>query len=157
LKLLLDLVILNVFLHGIIAGTSFDVALVKLPTRKRIGPIAYANFARNNDLGNGIVVYPIIGITALVLTFGTTLLAFFRDVEFAIMIPFYVSCVFTIAHSLTTAKAAPIMLSLKTTRDEESVLKKKLDKFAFWHSIRTIFQMLTFASWLWASIKIRMI
>jgi hypothetical protein len=40
LKLLLDLIILNVFLHGIIAGTSFDVDLVKLPTRKRIGPIA---------------------------------------------------------------------------------------------------------------------
>jgi len=157
LKLLFDLIILNVFLHGIIAGTSFDVALVKLPTRKRIGPIAYANFARNNDLGNGIVVYPILGITTLLLTFGTTLLAFFRDTEFAIMIPLYVSCVFTIAQSLITAKAAPIMLSLKTTRAEESVLKNKLDRFAFWHSFRAVFQVLTFASSIWALIKIRMI
>jgi hypothetical protein len=157
LKLLLDLVILNVFVHGIIAGTSFDVAFVKLPTRKRIGQIAYANFARNNDLGNGILVYPVLGITALILTFGTTLLAFFRDTEFAIMIPLYVSCVFTIAHSLITAKAAPIMLSLKTTRDEELVLKKKLDRFAFWHSFRTVFQVSTFVSWIWALIEIRMI
>jgi hypothetical protein len=70
---------LNVFLHGTIAETRFDVALVKLPTRKRIGAIACANFARNNDLGNSIVVYPIPGITALVLTFGITLLAFFTN------------------------------------------------------------------------------
>ena len=44
--------------QGLAAGICFDTATVKLPTRHRIGAIAYANFARGNDLGNGLRVYP---------------------------------------------------------------------------------------------------
>ena len=43
--------VLAVIENGFLAGVSFDVALVKLPTRRRIGPVAYAQFARGNDLG----------------------------------------------------------------------------------------------------------
>ena len=142
------LFIVAVFLHGIIAGTSFDVAFVKLPTRKRIGYIAYANFARNNDLGNGIVVYPILGILSLILTFGTTIIVFIYKQNINILITLCLASVLTIAHSLCTLKAAPIMLSLKKTKDDEIILKQKLDKFTFWHSFRTIFQVLTFMAWL---------
>ena len=39
------LLVLTVIENGFLAGASFDVALVKLPTRKRIGPVAYAQFA----------------------------------------------------------------------------------------------------------------
>jgi hypothetical protein len=39
--------------QGLAAGICFDTAMVKLPTRRRIGSIAYAHFARGNDLGNG--------------------------------------------------------------------------------------------------------
>lgn len=49
------LVLAAVEVHGLVAGISFDVATVKLPTRKRIGVVAYAQFARSNDMGNGIV------------------------------------------------------------------------------------------------------
>ena len=38
------LLVLTVIENGFLAGASFDVALVKLPTRKRIGPVAYAQF-----------------------------------------------------------------------------------------------------------------
>jgi hypothetical protein len=149
------LVTVNVFLHGIIAGISIDVALVKLPTRKRIGPVAYAHFARNNDLGNGIVVYPALGITVLILTFVTTIIAFFFGIRLQEMIPLYVTCVLAVAHTLATANAAPIMLSLKTAKDKEKILEQKLDRFAFWHAIRTVFQVVAFISWIWALILIR--
>jgi hypothetical protein len=39
-----------VVVDGLIAGMSLDAALVKLPARKRIGSVAYARFARGNDL-----------------------------------------------------------------------------------------------------------
>jgi hypothetical protein len=43
-------------LKGLLAGLSVKVALVKLPTRRRIGAVAYAAFARGSDLGNGVWV-----------------------------------------------------------------------------------------------------
>jgi hypothetical protein len=70
------LLVLAVVANGILAGLSFDVAVVKLPTRKRIGAVAYANFVRGNDLGNGLIVYPAIGIVAALLVFVTTITAF---------------------------------------------------------------------------------
>lgn len=143
------LLVANVILHGIIAGLSFDKVLVNLPTRKRIGAVAYATFARGNDLGNGIVVYPTVGILALVLVLGTTITAYFLDVPHAVMLPLYVAGVTTIAHSFCSAKAAPIMISLKETPDEEKLLAKKLDAFDFWSKWRAVFQIGTFIILVW--------
>jgi hypothetical protein len=42
------------------------------------------------------------------------------------------------------------MLSLKDTPDDEALLKAKLDRFARWHAIRTMFQVLAFFVLLWA-------
>lgn len=135
--------------HGILAGLSFDVAAVKLPTRKRIGALAYANFARGNDLGNGLIVYPALGILALVLVFGAAICAYFAHSPSAVMLGLTVACIGTIAHSACTAVAAPIMLSLKDAPNEEKKLTAKLDAFAGWHTWRAIFQFLTFVALVW--------
>jgi hypothetical protein len=140
-------------LHGIIAGLSFDVAAVKLPTRNRIGVIAYAHFARGNDLGNGLIVYPIMGIAAVLSVFGTTIIAFSTHAPHAVVAPLVAACVGTIAHSFGSAKAAPIMLSLKKTPDNEKVLATKLDRFAAWHAFRATFQFLTFVALVWALVE----
>jgi hypothetical protein len=132
------LILISVVLHGIIAGLSFDKVLVNLPTRKRIGSVAYATFARGNDLGNGKVVYPFMGILALITVFGTTITAFVENTT----------------QALCTAKAAPIMLSLKDTPDEEQVLTKKLDAFAFWSAWRAVLQISTFIILVWALVKV---
>ncbi|HEV2034972.1 MAG TPA: hypothetical protein VGU71_12365 [Candidatus Dormibacteraeota bacterium] len=124
-------------------GASFDVAAVKRPTRKRIGAVAYANFARGNVLGNGLVIYPAAGILAVLLVLGTTIKTYFAGGSPAVMVPLVLACAGTVAHSVWTAKAAPIMLSLARTPDEEAVLAAKLDRFAFWHAFRTVFQILT--------------
>jgi len=42
------------------------------------------------------------------------------------------------------------MWSLKTTPDEERLVKWKLDRFTYWHGWRTAFQMIGFAALLWA-------
>jgi hypothetical protein len=99
------LIVVAVVVHGVIAGVSFDVATVKLPTRKRIGAVAYARFARGNDLGNGIVVYPTMGILGLALVACATLTAYFLHSPPAVMLPLLAACVGTLAHSLCTAKA----------------------------------------------------
>ena len=140
----------SVVIHGILAGISFDVAAVKLPTRRRIGAVAYAAFARGNDLGNGLVIYPAAGILALGTAFGTIAWAYFAGSPKAVMIPLLAACIGTIAHSACTAMAAPIMLSLRNAPDEEKALAEKLDRFALWHALRATFQFLTFAALIWA-------
>jgi hypothetical protein len=143
------LLVVTLGFHGLLAGASLDVAMVKLPTRHRIGPVAYANFARGNDLGNGLVVYPAAGILAVLLVLATTIATYFTKSSSAALVPLLLACVGTVAHSICTAKAAPIMLSLRRTADVEAVLKAKLDRFAFWHGLRAIFQISTFVVLMW--------
>lgn len=147
------LLALTVAVNGLIAGASFDVAAVKLPTRKRIGAVAYANFARGNDLGNGLVVYPAAGISAALLVFGTTIANYFAGGSPAVIVPLLLACAGTVVHSVFTAKAAPIMLSLRGMPDDEPLLAAKLDRFAFWHGLRTAFQISTFLVLLWALVE----
>jgi hypothetical protein len=139
--------------NGLIAGASFDVATVKLPTRRRIGSVAYANFARGNDLGNGLIVYPAAGIVAALLVFGATITTYFTNASATAMVPLLLACVGTVAHSACTAKAAPIMLSLRLAPDDEAVLTAKLDRFAFWHACRAVLQFATFTVLLWALVE----
>jgi hypothetical protein len=76
MTLLIALLALATAVNGGLAGLNVDTALVKLPTRRRIGAVAYATFARGNDLGNGVIVYPVLGIGAALLTVLATALAF---------------------------------------------------------------------------------
>ena len=147
------LLVVTVGFHGLLAGASLDVAAVKLPTRHRIGPVAYANFARGNDLGNGLVVYPAAGILAVLLVLATTIATYFTKSSSAVQVPLLLACGGTVAHSICTAKAAPIMLSLRRTPDEGAILKAKLDRFAFWHALRATFQISTFVVLLWALVE----
>ena len=151
------LVVTAVVVHGLIAGISFDVATVKLPTRKRIGVIAYAQFARGNDLGNGVLVYPTIAILALLLVAGATLAAHLTHRSDAVMFPLFAACGGTIAHFLCTALAAPNMLSLRSVSNDEAFLARKLDAFATWHGYRTLFQFLTFVALVWALVAINQV
>ena len=148
------LIVIAVIIHGLIAGISFDVAAVKLPARKRIGAIAYARFARGNDMGNGIIVYPTIAILALILVAGATLTAYLARAPQTVILPLLVACAGTVAHSLCTVKAAPNMLSLRNAPDDEAFLAGKLNEFAKWHAYRAAFQFLTFVALVWALVAI---
>ena len=150
MKVLVWLLATAVVVHGLVAGISFDVAAVKLPTRKRIGVIAYARFARGNDMGNGIVVYPTIAILALLLVAVTTVTAYVMHVGEAVVLPIDAACGGTIAHFVCTAKAAPNILSLRNAANDEAFLARKLDAFAMWHAYRALFQFLTFVALVWA-------
>jgi hypothetical protein len=137
--------------NGLVAGVSFEVAAVKLPARRRIGSVAYAQFARGADLGNGKVVYPALAIVTALLTFAATLVAYLRLAGSAITLALGLASLGTVLHFAATAKAAPIMLSIgRAPLDEEPVLRDKLDRFTRWHAVRAALQFLTFIFALWA-------
>jgi hypothetical protein len=142
--------ILLTFVQGLAAGICFDVATVKLPTRHRIGAIAYAQFARGNDLGNGLKVYPYLVVGGGAALIGVTIAAYVTDQRSEILNPLYAAAISAFGYLAATAKAAPIMWSLKTTPDEKSLIEQKLDRFAYWHAWRTALQMTAFVALLWA-------
>jgi hypothetical protein len=150
MSLLLALIIAATALNGLLAGISFDGALVKLPTRRRIGAVAYATFARGNDLGNGLWVYPSTAISAALLTIVATIVAFVEHESAALLVPLSIATLTSIGHFVATSRAAPIMLQVGKTPDDEALLATLLDRFARWSAERATLQVLTFFVMLWA-------
>jgi|GraSoi_2013_60cm_1033757.scaffolds.fasta_scaffold29259_3 hypothetical protein len=158
MTLLLALIIAATALNGLLAGISFDGALVKLPARRRIGAVAYATFARGNDLGNGLWVYPSTAIGAALLTIAATVVAYMAYVEHAsatLVVPLSIATLTSIGHFLATSRAAPIMLRVGKTPDDDARLAPLLDRFARWHAVRATLQVLTFFVLLWAVVVAR--
>ena len=152
MNLLLLLLVIATAMNGLLAGLNVDTALVKLPTRRRIGAVAYAAFARGNDLGNGLVVYPILGIGAALFTVFATAIAFLEHSSMMLLLLLSLACLLSLLHTAATTRAAPVMLSIKNAPDDEALLNAKLDRFAGVHTVRTTFQVLAFFILLWAAV-----
>src|SRR5450755_201217 len=144
------LLVLAIATNGLLAGLNMDTGLVKLPTRRRIGAVAYAAFARGNDLGNGLVVYPILGIGAALFTVLATALAYLEHFSMGLLLPLSLASLLSFLNTAVTTRAASVMLSIKDTPNDEAMLTTKLDRFAGFHAVRSIFQVLTFFVLLWA-------
>jgi hypothetical protein len=150
MNLVPSLITLATAINGLLSGLNVDTALVKLPARRRIGAVAYATFARGNDLGNGLVVYPLLGIGAVLLTVLATVIAYLERSPLEVVLPLSLASLLSLVHTFATTRAAPVMLSLKDAPNDEAILTTKLDRFARWHAVRTTFQVLTFFVLLWA-------
>ena len=152
MTLLFILIIIATVVNGMLAGGSLETSLVKLPARRRIGAVAYATFARGNDLGNGLVIYPVWAVSAALLTFLATIVPYVGHQSLALLLPLSLASLTSIGHFLATSQAAPVMLSLKNTPDDEAVLTAKLDRFERWQAVRATLQVLTFFVLMWALI-----
>jgi hypothetical protein len=150
MNLLTSLITFAAAVNGLLSGLNVDTALVKLPARRRIGAVAYATFARGNDLGNGLIVYPLLGLGAALLTVLATALAAIIRSPMEVVLPLALASLFSLLHTAATTRAAPVMLSIRDIPDDEAILTAKLDRFARWHAIRAIFQVLAFFVLLWA-------
>ncbi|HUZ18090.1 MAG TPA: hypothetical protein VMV68_06865 [Spirochaetia bacterium] len=139
---------------GLLAGVSFDTSLVKLPARLRIGARAYAAFARGADLGNGILVYALLGVGAAALTVAAAVLALLHGGGTA-TVPLSLAGIASLAHTFTTTRAAPRMLSIRRAPDDESQLAAILHQFARWQAARATLQVATFFLMLWALVALK--
>lgn len=155
MTLLLALIVAATALNGLLAGISFDGVLVKLPARHRIGAVAYATFARGNDLGNGLWVYPSTAIGAALLTILATIVAYVEQASATLLVPLTIATLTSIGHFVATSRTAPNMLRVGKTPHDEALLAPLLDRFARWHTVRATLQVLTFFVLLWALIVAR--
>ncbi len=146
----LVLILAATVVTGLLAGASLDKAIVQLPARQRMGVVAFSAFSRANDLGNGLIVYPAFGISAALLTIIAALTAFLQGAPSTHIWPLYISALLAVLHSVTTARAAPNMLSLRGPNSDETILTETLNRFAKWHNLRAVLQLLNFVMLLWA-------
>jgi hypothetical protein len=136
---------------GLLAGASLDKSLVQLPARRRLGAIAFAAFSRANDLGNGLIFYPVLGVGAALLTIVAALVAVLTGVPLTQAWPLYVAALLALLHTFTTTPAAPNMLILRQlTNHDETKSAAALDRFARWHNIRAVVILLNFVVLVWA-------
>ena len=150
MSLVVFLIALATAVNGLLSGLNMDTALVKLPARRRIGAVVYAAFARGNDLGNGLVLYPLLGIGAALLTLLATALAYAEHSLMAVLVLLSLASLLSLLHTFATIRAAPVMLSIKDAPDDQAMLTAKLDRFASFHAVRATFQVLAFFVLLWA-------
>jgi hypothetical protein len=122
-------------LSGVVAGTTIDTGVVKLPAWRRLGAESWAGYTRE-ELPTSLVWYPVLGIGAVLVNIATAL-------------PSRAVAVLALGHLLTTAKAVPHMVKVRET-DDSAALREALGSFTRWHLARTGIDTLTFAANLWS-------
>jgi hypothetical protein len=138
---------------GLLAGASLDQSIKQLPTRKKIGVVIYSQYSRASDLGQGILFYSILGISAAVMNITAALSAALQGMSLAQAIPIYFGALFAILHSLATSQAAPTLFRQnRVPPDDELALTVIFDKFVRWQNTRCALQVINFGINIWALI-----
>jgi hypothetical protein len=144
----IDITLILVFgatlMTGLLAGMSLDKSIVQLPARHRMGVVAFAAFSRANDLGNGLLAYPVLGIGSAILTIMAAIAAYWQGTSLTDAWMLYVSVLLTLLHTFSTTQAAPNMLSLRQPINDEKTLTLTYSRFEKWHTVRAVLQVLNF-------------
>ena len=138
------LFVVVLFADGLLAGLSVDKVIVQLPARRRLGVVAYADYARAADLGGGLALYPIVGIGAAVLTIIAFPVALFSGATGATVVLLGIAGLLSLLHSVATGFAVPTMMRIGRSPNDEAVLTPLLSRFALASGIRAILQVTTF-------------
>jgi hypothetical protein len=129
---------------GLLAGASLDQSIKQLPARRRIGMRAFSAYSRASDQAHGLLWYTSLGIGGAVLTVAAAVCALFVALPSTEALPAIIAGGLAIAHSLTTARAAPINWSQRRTADDEEALAWIFQRFERWQAARGALQLITF-------------
>jgi hypothetical protein len=132
--------------NGILTGASLDQSIKQLPTRHKIGMVAFSAYSRAADLGSGIVWYATLGIGAAVLTIAAAVVEYLQATPVAQAWPVYVAAAISVAHSLATSQAAPTNFRQRAVAGDEGQLATIFARFERWQTARVTLQLLTFVA-----------
>jgi hypothetical protein len=126
-----------------------------MPAWRRVGAVAWAQFSRHADLGNGLVAFPLIAIAAALMTIAAVV-TYRRSggVPRSAALPIYAGAVLVVGGLVTTIFAAPNMLSLRTVGNDTAAIQRAFDGFELWGGIRSVLQTLAFVANVWALVNI---
>src|SRR5205814_1115525 len=107
-----------------------------LPARYRIGVVAFSEYSRASDQANGVAWYAALGIGGAVLTLGAAVCAVLAASPERQRRPLLVAGVLSVAHTLATARAAPINFSQRSAVGDQQALERIFDRFQRWQTAR---------------------
>jgi hypothetical protein len=143
------LVVLAMIPHAILAGAGIDRLVVAVPGWYRLGPVAFARYARATDLANGRFLYPLLGIGGPLLTWAALAVALVQHAPAQLVTLLVVASVLCVLHILTTARAAPEMFRIGRAEERDTAIAPHVDRFVRWSVPRAVLQLLTAAVLLW--------
>jgi hypothetical protein len=149
-SVLSTMVALATAVDGLLAGASLDQSIKQLPARHRIGVLAFSAYSRASDQANGVAWYAALGVAGAALTLVAALRAVVSGAPEQQRQPLLLSGLLSVAHSLATARAAPINFSQRRAPDDERALERIFDRFERWQTVRASLQLATFLTMLWA-------
>ncbi len=129
---------------GLLAGASLDQSIKQLPARHRIGMRAFSAYSRASDQAMGLLWYAPLGITGAALTLAAAAWGMTLGLSGQERLLLLLAAALAIAHSLTTARAAPINWSQRAVADDETALAELFCRFERWQAARAILQLATF-------------
>jgi hypothetical protein len=131
-------------------GATLDQTFKQLPARRRIGPGAYTQYVRAADLGNGLIWYPIVGITTTLSCVAAAVAGLLDHPTAARIAALSVLAVATVVFTAATSRAAPTLLTLRDGQIAEAAAEATLNRFARFNAIRAGGIALTVAAAVWA-------
>jgi len=146
---LLVFVLLAAIADGLLAGMAVDRVVVHFPARRKIGTLAYADYARVTDMCNGFFVYPVLAIGGNLVKIFTLVLALYAKTPGLVLILIGLATVFGALALVTTRFAAPTMLLIGRTENREELISPLLERFVRFSYARAIFIWLEFAVLMW--------
>ena len=134
------------------ATASLDQLIKQLRARHRIGVIAYSSYSRAADFRTGLPFYVPIIVGWIVLIPAAAIVGWRNDASGPVLPAIAAMVAGLAAHALVTGlRAAPILLSQRDIApDDESKLTVVFDRFARWHLARTMIDVGTAGSAVWA-------
>jgi len=140
---------LAVIATGLIAGASVDQSIKQLPARHRIDIEAYSAYSQAADLGNGILLYSVLGISSALLSIAASIAVRAAHLS-ASAIPADLGAVLAVLHSLVTTRAAPTLFEQRQFAGDRHTLARIFDRFTRWQTARAMLQVLAFGALLWS-------
>jgi hypothetical protein len=136
--------------NGLLVGASLDQSVKQLPTRRRIGVVAFSEYSKAGDLGRGIVWYATLGIGAALLTVSAAVVGLSDRPDGQSAAALWLALLGTVAHSVVTARAAPTNFSQRAAVGDPARLAAIFDRFQRWQTTRATLQVLTLLTVAWA-------
>lgn len=153
LRVTLILIVIELILEGVSA--ALNRTLVEMPAWHHLGAEAWATFSRLADLGNGEILYPLIGIggTAAILAAAIVFRLSPKRPQ-SVAIPLYTAALMAVCGLLATTQAAPMMLSLHRIGNDPAALQQSFEGFYRWDSIRAVIGAIGYCAEIWALVAL---
>ena len=129
---------------GALAGGYLDRALMQMPAWKRLGARRWAEYSRQADLRNGLAVYPAEAFGGLLLSLAAATALHRERAPRPARAAASAAALLAAGGLLVTAKAAPIMLSMRDETKSDEEMRAAFEGFDRWGRVRGVLQVMAF-------------